>query len=153
MRKNSDMKLILKENLILTTLENEGLATDLNTRKTYWMNGTACDLLNLFKKNRKGFTLSSVKSFLEQNNQSVSRNKIFKDLFYFINRLMNYGLIIGCKKFNGEKLEVIASQEKFDYMKPIVKEEMGTFAITKAGQRTGVSKAVSAARHSGLRAF
>jgi len=155
---SKDLQLKLKNNLVITSLDGEGLVLDLDTRKFFWINETAAFLLKLFKSNREGVPLSSVESFLQKQYLNNSKSKMTQDLNYFINYIEWYGLVSPQSVCSGTKLKNLDSGAKKPYLKPMIEEDtdilsIGGNVIRAARSAAARSAAVSRATEAGFRGF
>ena len=113
----------LKHNLVISTLNGEGITLDLDTRKTYWVNETGAFLLRLLEVNHEGLFLSSAKGSLQKRYPGTSRSQTTQDLAPFIKDLEWYGLIsyevavslIVFKNLNGKTSK--------PYLRPMIEED------------------------------
>lgn len=155
---SKDLQLKLKNNLVITSLDGEGLVLDLDTRKSFWINETAASLLELFKSNREGVSLSSVESFLQKQYLNNSKSKMTQDLNSFINDIEWYGLVSPQLACSGTKLKSLDSGEKKSYLKPMIEEDtdilsIGGNVIRAARSAAARSAAVKSATEAGFRGF
>lgn len=155
---SKDLQLKLKNNLVITSLDGEGLVLDLDTRKSFWINETAAFLLKLFKSNREGVPLSSVESFLQKQYLNNSKSKMTQDLNYFINYIEWYGLVSPQSVCSGVKLKNLNGGTKKPYLKPMIEEDtdilsIGGNVIRASRSAANRSAAVSRATESGFRGF
>ena len=110
MHLNNEQVLKLKSDLIVTTLEDEGSIIDIETRKTFWLNGSACCLVKLLDKNRDGVPLSSATSFLLEEYQNTDEESVFKDVDSFINYLRCHDLLSISQKQGGNMVKITDSK-------------------------------------------
>lgn len=155
---SKDLQLKLRNNLVITSLDGEGIVFDLDTRKSFWINETAASLLKLFKSNREGVSLSSVESFLQKQYPNNSKNKMTQDLNYFINYIEWYGLVSPRLACGGAKLKNLDSGAKKPYLKPMIEEDtdilsIGGNVIRAARSAAARSAAVKSATEAGFRGF
>lgn len=153
----------LKNDLIVTTLEDEGLIVDIETRKTFWLSESACYLLQIFQKNSDGFPLSLTKSFLSAKYNNINTENVSEDIDCFINDLKRHNLLSTRMQMNGNNIKIRNFTNKRIYIKPIMEEEFDNFPITRAAvisgaqtyapAKSGVSPAVRQSRRSGQMAY
>lgn len=113
----------INDNVIIVSADGEGLLFDLNTRKTFWINGSAAFLLELFQENSEGISLSSAKKAID-NHYIISENEnVLSDLVSFFGQMEKIGLI-SCSEISGTNVIRCSNSElPRPYMKPIIKEE------------------------------
>ncbi len=160
---NKEQMINLKNDLIVTTLEDEGLIVDIETRKTFWLSESACYLLQIFQKNSGGFPLSLTKSFLSAKYNNINMENVSEDIDCFINDLERHNLLSTRMQPNGNSIKIRNFTNKQIYIKPIMEEEFDYFPITRAAVKSGartyapaksrVSPSARQAQRSGLRAF
>ena len=163
MDRNNEQMVNLKNDLIVTTLKDEGLIFDIETRKTFWLNESACYLLQIFQKNSDGFPLSLTKSFLSAKYNNINSDNVSEDIDCFINDLKRHNLLSTRMQPNGNNIKTRNFTNKQVYIKPIMEEEIEIFPITRAAVVKGaqtyapaksrVSPAVRQAQRSGLKAY
>ncbi len=159
MHVNKEQMVKLRNDLVVTTLEDEGLIVDIETRKTFWLNESACFLLQIFRKSSGGFPLSSTKPLLLAKYNNINTENISKDIDCFITDLKSHNLLSTQLQQNNN-FKIRNFTDKINYIKPIMEEEFGHFPITRASvtravakQASRVSPALRQARRSGQAAF
>ena len=164
MNVEKSVTLNLKNDLIVTTLENEGLIVDIKTRRTYWVNETASYFLDLLKGNTDGFPLRLIKSLVLAKYKNALIENVSEDIDDFTNNLKMLGLISIGQRDNGKKITTKKVIKNKFYMKPIIENDdnsinnniaaKGGSSSYAPGARAGrVSSAVRSAQRSGNRAF
>lgn len=156
-----ELELKLRPNLIITSLDGEGLIFEEDTRKVFWINETAAFLLRLFEANHEGTSLSSAKTLLEEQYAINDGEEIAQDLTHFISQLERYGLVSVETSSNGtnrKKLKNPNNGTTRSYLKPMIDEETSALPIAGAAVRAARmaasrSAAVSRATAAGFRGF
>jgi len=161
LKEKEELQLRLKDNLVVTSLDGEGLIFEVDTQKTFWVNETAAFVFKLLEANHEGIPLFSVKSLLQEQYSTDDGNEITQDLATFVNRLEQYDLVsvepssngANEKKFKNPNGETIKS-----YSKPIINREIAVLPITgvqvrAAHMAASRSAAVSRASAAGFRGF
>lgn len=155
---NKELRLKLKDNLVITSLNEEGLVFDLDTWRTFWINETAVFFLKLLQTNCEGISLSSAVKLPQRQYFINGRNKVKEDFDSFINRLEQFDLMFFRPASNGVKSKNLNSSTKRPYIRPIIKEEVNVVPIQgsqfrAAHMAAARSAAVSRATVAGFRGF
>ena len=66
-----ESRLQIKNNLVITSLDEEGIVFEVDTRKVFWVNDTATFLLRLLETNYEGVPLSFARSLLQEQYRRV----------------------------------------------------------------------------------
>lgn len=126
-----------KSDLIVTSLDGEGLVFDLDTRKYYVINETAAFLLKLLEAKQGGLTLSSIKSQLLERYLVDTEKRVYQDLESLFYNLERYDLVSFQSGIegNGEdiKSEGFNDRVKRRYLKPMI-EDGTEITISSGGQ-------------------
>lgn len=156
---NKKLQLELKDNLVISSSDGEGVVFDLVTRKSFWINETATFLLKLFKANNNVVPLSSARRLLQERYFPGEGSGIAQDFTAFVNQLEGIGLASLRLVSNGSKIKnPDVERTKKPYQKPIIEEDIRASFITGAtvrAARMAASRAaaVSRAVASGFRGF
>lgn len=119
----TDPTIRISDKVTIVTADGEGLVFALNTRKTFWVNGSAAFLLELLQKDSEGLSLSSIKKAVD-NQYNISEEKaVFSDIVSFFNQMENLD-IISYSEISMNNVIIDNSNEfSSSYVKPIIKEE------------------------------
>jgi len=120
---DKELLLTLKDNLVITSLDGEGLVFEADTYKTFWVNETAVFLLKLLEANREGVLFTSVRNLLQEQYLIGDEKEIAQDFTSFIEQLERYRLILFQWSSNGTKIKNSnGGSTKKPYLKPIIEE-------------------------------
>ena len=119
----TDSLMKINDKVAIVSADGEGLVLDLNTRKTFWVNGSAVFLLELIQENSEGTSLSSAKKAVDSHYIISEKEDILSDIVLFFEQMEKIGLI-SCSETSGTNV-IKYSNNGFSepYMKPIIKEE------------------------------
>lgn len=140
-----ESRLQIKNNLVITSLDGEGIVFEVDTRKVFWVNDTATFLLKLLEANSKGVPLSSAKSLLQEHYLPEDGSEIAQDFTAFVSQLERFGLVSLQSAPNGAKIKNPDGDITKPYLKPIIKEEIRVLSITGATVRAARMAANAAA--------
>lgn len=126
-----------KHNLVISYLNGEGIALDLDMRKTYWINETGAFLLRLLEVNHEGVFLSSAKSLLQERYPDTNRSEVTLDLASFINDLEWYGLISYESATSVIVFKNLNGKARKPYLRPMIEEN--TDIVSLGGNLIGLS--------------
>lgn len=143
----------ISDNIIVSSSQDEGILYDVENHKSYWVNESACILFQFLKKNPKGLSLRSINHGLNDYYKEENQSAIIQDITSFISDLKTLNIVNDEGNLDNITCEVLPSTSQMKYLKPIILEGSKDYPRNTIGLKTGVSKAVSQARHSGLRAF
>lgn len=159
---SNELQVKVKNHLVLTSLNEEGLLLDLDTRKSFWINETAAFLLKLFETNCGGVRLSSARDALQEQYLADDGSKVAQDFASFINQLEGFDLVSLRSPSNGTNVTKLTSpngEAKRSYLKPMIKEEADTVlsvqgSMNRAARMSNVrSQAVRSATNATFRGF
>jgi hypothetical protein len=119
----TDSLMKINDKVTIVSADGEGLLFDLNTRKTFWVNGSAAFLLELLQENSEGISLSSANKAVESHYVIFEKEEVLFDLVSFFGQMEKNGLI-SCSEISGTNVIKYPNSElPRSYMKPIIKEE------------------------------
>ncbi|MBI3399593.1 MAG: PqqD family protein [Deltaproteobacteria bacterium] len=113
----------INDKVTIVSADGEGLVLNLNTRKTFWVNGSAAFLLELLQENSEGISLSSAKKAVDSHHITSEKEDILSDLVSFFGQMEKIGLISCSEIFGTKASRCFNSKLPKPYLKPIIKEE------------------------------
>ncbi len=143
----------LKSDIILSTLEDEGLIVDLETKQSFWLNDPACCILRLIKESTDGIPLSSVMSLVSARYENIDIENVSEDIDRFIVDLKRHNLLSSQIQKECVSITTKPNAKKITYTRPIMEVEGEHFHKIGAVVTGRVSSAVRQARRSGQRAY
>lgn len=155
-----NLQMNIKNGLVVTFLDGEGIVFDPETQKSFRINGTAALFLKMLQASCEGATSSSIRRLLKEQ-YSIEEDKIIQDFSPFIARLEQYGLVsfqsLTSEKGMGE-IKALSGETASFYSKPVIEEEVRILSATGAAVRAARSAAarsaaVSRATAAGFRGF
>ena len=155
-----ELQLNIKNDLIVTLLDEEGVVFEPSTRRSFLVNETAVFFLKVLQANHEGVILSSIKELLKEQ-YSVDDDKIIQDLDLFIDQLQQYDLVsfqLLAGKKNASEIRNPDNEVIAPYSKPVIEEEIRVLSVTGAAVRAAHmaaarSAAVSRATAAGFQGF
>jgi len=119
----TDPLMKINDKVTIVSADGEGLVLDLNTRKSYWVNGSGAFLLELLQENSEGISLSFVEKAVESHYIISEKEDVLSALVSFFGQMGKIGLI-SCLEISGTNVIRYPNSEPLrPYMKPIIKEE------------------------------
>jgi hypothetical protein len=129
----ADRLMKINDKVTIVSADGEGVVFDLNTRKTFWVNGSAAFLLELLQENTEGISFSSAKKAMDSHYIISEKEDVMSDLVSFFGQMENFGLC-SCWEISGANgIRYSNSELPKPYMKPIIKEETGSKHRQTAG--------------------
>ena len=142
-----NLQLNIKDGLIVTFLDGEGVVFEPEMRKSFRINETSIFFLKTLQLNSGGVSLFSVRRLLQER-YFVDEDKIIQDFNPFIDQLREYGLVSFQSLPSQENLKEVrapSSEVVSLYSKPEIDEEVRNLSVTGAAVRAARSAAARSA--------